>query len=390
VASPFSLIFAPLKALASRRGGMPVLIILTAGLLVFYMLATKKELVPVEREERRWAVDVVAASYADVQPELVLYGQVLAGRSSELRSQVAGRIVEVGKNYRDGGIVDKGELLVRIDPFDYETNLAEARSVLKEAEVAVAKSLRNYERATELHAEKNVSDQFLDDAELDLRQQEARLEQQQIAVRRAQRDLQDTRIKTPFAGVVANIGAELGQRLNTNDKVADLIDLNRLEVRFSLTNAQFGRLLGASEDVANRPVDIEWEIGNETLRYEGIISRAGAEISSSMGGVMVYATIANTDRYVSLRPGALVSIRLRDKVYKDVIQVPDSALYSDGSVYIVQDDRLIRRNVDVQGYSDGNVYFRGIDGEPINNGDQIVVTQLREAGVGARVEVRGQ
>ena len=385
--SLISTIFAPIKAIAARKGGLPVLILIVVILIAFYLSATRKELVPVERAERSWAVDVVPASYADVRPELKLYGQVIAGRSSELRSQVAGRIIEVGDNYRDGGVVAANEMLVRIDPFDYETALAEQRSILKEAEVALAKSLRNYERATELHAEKNVSDQFLDDAELDLRQQEARLEQQQIAVKRAERDFADTWIKTPFPGVVANSGAQLGQRLNTNDMVADLIDLDRLEVRFSLTNAQFGRLLGAAEDIAQRPVRIDWEIGNETLSYEGVITRAGAEISSSMGGVMVYASVINANEVVRIRPGALVSISLNDKIYKEVLEAPDSALYSDNTIYLVEDNRLIRRAVDVKGFAEGRVFFVA-DGEPIPAGAKIVVTQLREAGVGALVEIR--
>jgi len=381
-------IAAPFKALAGRKGGKPLLILLVAGLLVFYLLSTRKELVPEERPERVWTVDVISASYADVRPELKLYGQVIAGRSSELRSQVAGRIVEVAPNYRDGGVVEAGELLLGIDPFDYETGLAEQQSILKEAEVALAKSRRNYERALELHAEKNVSDQFLDDAELDLRQQEARLEQQQIAVRRAERDLKETRVVAPFNGVISNVSAELGQRLSTNDMLAELIDLDKLEARFSLSNAQFGRLLGAEENVAGRPVRIDWEVGQEVLSFNGVISRAGAEISSSMGGVMVYASIDDTDRFGSIRPGALVSVSLADKTYKNVLQAPDSALYADGSVFLVEGDRLVRRNVDVQGFAGSQVLFVPAEGETIANGDKVVVTQLREAGVGALVEVR--
>jgi len=394
LATIFESLTAPVKSLVARKGGLPLLIVLAVVLIGFYLLATKKELVPEERPERVWVVDAVEAQYADVQPELKLFGQVVAGRSSELRSQVAGRIVEVAPNYRDGGIVAAGELLVRIDPFDYETGLAEQRSILKEAEVALKKSQRNYSRAQELHAEKNVSDQFLDDAELDLRQQEARVEQQQIAVRRAQRDLDDARITAPFAGVVANVSAELGQRLSTNDMVANLIDLGRLEVRFSLANAQFGRLLGANEDIVGRPVQIDWEVGSEVLSFPGNISRAGAEISSSMGGVMVYATLDGSagqqDAAVDIRPGALVSVTLQDKVYKEVIRVADSALYSDSSVYLVGDGRLERRYVEVQGFADGQVYFVARDGQPIADNDLIVVTQLREAGVGALVEVRNR
>ncbi|MFT4591944.1 MAG: RND family efflux transporter MFP subunit [Gammaproteobacteria bacterium] len=384
----FKRLLTPFRALAAKKGGLPLMILLVVIVIGFYLLSTRKVLVPIAPEERVWAVDAVSASYADVQPELTLYGQVVSARSSELRGRVSGRIVEVAANFRDGGIVEKDELLLSIDRFDYETELAQQRSILKEAEIATTKSRRKYARAVELHAEKNVSDEFLDDAELNLRQEEARVEQQSIAVLRAERDLQETAIVAPFSGVISEQSVELGQQVGSNDKLADLIDLSRLEVRFSLSNTQFGRLIGPEESLSGRAVKVIWEVGSDPLSFNGLISRAGAQISSSMGGVTVYATLDATDRFTRIRPGALVLVRVADRVYKNVIQAPDSVLYSDNTVYLVRDERLISEVVDVVGFSEGAVYFRPRTAEAIINGDLIVTTQLREAGVGARVEVR--
>jgi RND family efflux transporter MFP subunit len=379
---------AQVKAVAFKKWGLPLIILLVAFLSGSYLLATKKQLVPVEPEERVWAVDVVPASYADVQPDLTLYGQVAASRSSELRAQVAGRIVDVSQNFRDGGIVEKGDLLVTVDPFDYETALAEQRSILKEAEIAVRQSRRKYDRAVELHAENNVSDEFLDDAELNLRQQEARFEQQQIAVKRAERDMRETKVVAPFSGVVSSLEVELGQQISGSDRLADLIDLSRLEVQFSLSNAQFGRLLNQDEGLEGRPLKVTWQVGNESLEFNGRVSRAGAEITSSMGGVMVYAGIEGTDRFTQIRPGALVTISLADKRYKNVLRVPSSAVYSDNTVYLVRENRLEREPVNVVGFSGGDTFLQpAVDGA-IGNGELIVSTQLREAGTGARAEVR--
>ena len=378
----------PVKKLAAKKGGLTIIIISVCVLTGTYLLSTQKQLVPVEIEERIWAVDTVAASYADVQPKLTLYGQVVAARSSELRSQVSGRAIQIGANFRDGGVVEQGDLLLEIDRFDYETALAEQRSILKEVQISVAKSQRKFDRAKELHAESNVSDEFMDDAELNLSQEEARLEQQQIAVRRAERDLSETLISAPFNGVVSDVAVQLGQQVSISERLADIIDLDRLEVRFSLSNAQFGRLLTEQEAIDGRKVKISWEVGNRSLEFNGHITRAGAEISSSMGGVMVYADIDDTDRFTSIRPGALVSIGLADKVYEDVIRAQNSALYSDNTVYVVRDGRLAQESVNVMGFSEGQVFFRPVKGGMINSGEPIVTTQLREAGVGARAEAR--
>ncbi len=381
-------VLTPFKKLASKKGGLPIIIVLVCVLIGFYLLSTQKQLVPVEIEERVWAVNTIAASYADVQPKLTLYGQVMAARSSELRSQVSGRSIQVGPNFRDGGVVEQGEVLLEIDRFDYETALAEQRSILKEVQISVAKSQRKFDRAKELHAEGNVSDEFMDDAELNLRQEEARREQRQIAVRRADRDLRETLIAAPFNGVISDVAVQLGQQVSTSDRLADIIDLDRLEVRFSLSNAQFGRLLTAQETLEGRKVKISWEVGNQSVEFDGRISRAGAEITSTMGGVMIYASIDDTDRFTSIRPGALVSINVADKVYENVIRAQDSALYSDASVYVVREGRLVRESVEVLGFSEGQVFFRPVEGGTIKSGEPIVTTQLREAGAGARAEVR--
>ena len=290
---------------------LPLLIVTATLVIIFLLIATRPRMQPIPRPERVWPVEVVEAHYATLQPELKLFGEVIAGRRSELRPLVSGLIVEVGPNFRDGGIVQEGELLVQIDAFDYETALAEQRSVLKEAEARRQLLKKDYERARELRADNTVSEQFLENAELELVQQEAIVEQRAISVKQAQRDLQETRLLAPYAGVVNNVSANLGNQVSGfgSDKVADLIDTSQLEVRFSLSNAQYGRLLESDEPIVGRPVQVSWQVGNETLEYEAHIERVGAEIASTTGGVEIFAVIQSSGSQANLRPGAFVAVK---------------------------------------------------------------------------------
>ena len=68
----FQRLLAPIRALAAKKGGLPLMILLAVIVIGFYLLSTRKVLVPIAPEERVWAVDAVTASYADVQPELTL------------------------------------------------------------------------------------------------------------------------------------------------------------------------------------------------------------------------------------------------------------------------------------------------------------------------------
>ena len=193
-----------------RRMRLPLIILAVTAAIIYFLVATRPEMVPVVAPERVWPVEVIEARIGTIQPELNLFGEVVAGRRTELLPLVTGVIVEMGENFVEGGQVRKGELLLQIDPFDYETGLAEQGSMLKESRVKLTMLKRDLERANELFAANNVSEQFLDSAELDVLQQEAIVEQREIGVRRAERDLADTRLVAPFDGVVTDLNADTG------------------------------------------------------------------------------------------------------------------------------------------------------------------------------------
>jgi len=365
----------------------PLLIIACTVVIVAILFATAPQLAPVDLPERVWPVEVVTAGQSDEQPMLELYGEVVAGRRSELRALVPGNIVEVGQGFREGAFVKAGELLVQIDPFDYRNDVAEQTALLAEAEVNLETKRRELARIRELFAENNVSEKSLDDAQLAVEQQQAILEQRRIGLARAKRALRDSRLTAPYAGVLSGVSADLGKRLGVNDKVADLIDTARLEVRFSLSNAQFGRIIESGEQITGRAIEVFWLVGNDKLSYRATVERVGAEIDSTTGGVVLYATI-DPDLQTLLRPGAFVWVRVADKRYTQVFRTPDSALYGADSVYVVEDGRFSARPVKVLGYAGDDMLFES-RGEPaIREGDQVVITQIREGGEGVKVEIR--
>ena len=95
---------------------------------------------------------------------------------------------------------------------------------------------------------------------------------------RAQRALSDTRLTAPYDGVVNAVSADLGKQLSVNDMVAEVIDTSRLDVRFTLSNAQFGRVIETGRPIEGHPVRVAWKVGNETLEYVARVDRVGAEI----------------------------------------------------------------------------------------------------------------
>ena len=183
------------------------------------------------------------------------------------------------------------------------------------------------------------------------------------------------------------MSADIGKQLSMNDMVAEIIDTTSLEVRFTLSKSQYGRIIEASEPLQGRPVEVSWQVGSGTLAFAATVKRVGAEIDSTTGGVDVYAEI-DPEVNTLLRPGAFVWATIADRKFEQVYRAPESALYG-AEVYIVTDDnRLEGRPVAVQGYAGEDVLFVSA-GEPrLRDGDKVITTQIREGGAGIRVELR--
>ena len=383
-ASFLSGLLAPVRRLAARRGGVPLLVLLVTVALIALLIATRPELVPEPHAERVWPVKSTEIRRQTLRPQLALFGEIVAGRRSELRALVAGPIAQIGKNFREGGLVAAGELLLEIDPFHYRTGLAERRAQLREAEVRLDQLQREHRRIEALYVDHTVSERDRDNAEVALRQQEAIVEQRRIDVERAERELADTRLIAPYAGVVGKVNANLGKQLGINDKVADLTDTGQLEVRFSLSNAEYGRLMSSGEQLVGRDVTVTWKVGDSDLGYQAKIARIGAEIISTTGGVDVYAVLEDGQR-LDLRPGAFVSVSVPDREYTDVFVAPESALYGENMLYVIADSRLADRRIELLGHDGNNIIFRSAAEPALADGDRVVTTPLREAGVGVKV-----
>lgn len=402
-------------------------VVLVLGVVSFAGLKATKPDVPQRPVKAQvWPVAAANAQFADFQPKIRLYGHTIAGRRVDLRALTAGEIVEIGPGLRDGGTVKKEELLLKIDPFQYEgalveakAGLAEARARSREIEAAIASeqdalarareqleiARRDLERAIPLARRGTVSQKTADDRRLvvsereqsvelrtnNLRVQQARAEQQRAIieqlewrVRQADRSLADTVLKAPFDAYVTGVSAEVGRLVSVNDAVATLLDRDWIEVRFTLTNTQYGRIVTHEGGVEGRVVDVLWHVGDSPLRYEAKIERVAAEINAETGGIDVFARIVNPRSPVPIRPGAFVEVQIKDRVYSNVVRLPQTALYGGDTVYVVSDGRLDSRKVALVGASGTDILVRG----ELAAGEKIMTTRLSQAEPGLRVEVQ--
>ena len=326
--------------------------------------------------------------------------------------------------------VEAGEELVRLDPFTSEVALRDAKARLAEAEARLAELeaertgieallaagrdqvrllARDLERRRDLARRGAGSDKAVDDAALrvndaeqfvaiqtrTLAQIEARIDQQaatvesrEAAVASATRDLLNTTVRAPFRAWVGEVAIATGSRATTADRIARLYAADGMEVRFELPNDAYGRLVDASGGPVGDTVRIDWQVGQRTLNFEGRIARIEASIDPAAGGVAIYARLDAGEDAAStpIRPGAFVAVRVHDRVYENVLDLPARAVGEDGTVFVVgEDGRLQRAQVDIVGRDRGRVLLKA----DIAPGTQVLTTRFPELGPGVRVEVQG-
>ena len=414
----------------SSRIVLPIVVVIIGLLVGAYLVGTRPKAYPNPPAERIRPVNIVSALHQNIRPELLVYGEIKAGREAELRSMVAGRLVYLDPSYRSGAYVEAGRRLVEVDPFEYElavreqrADVAEAQAKLRElqSKLEIQRRLlvlldeqtelrkRDHVRAENLKKKNQTSEKAYDDTKLAvlasrqerlqaeqtidglvarIEQQRAALDRSEAQLDRSERDLIDTTITAPFSGFLQDIIVATGKRVAVGESIGRLIDADGLEARFELPNADYSRLVGTvarslgkdNHPLSGTAIRATWRLGSTTYIYDGMIERVGAEIDSTTGGVVLYARITGGPIEI-LRPGAFVEVSLPDVYYNDIIALPETAVSSNGMVYVVEKARLVERQVEVVYESGAEIYIKS----DIPAGASIVVEQFPDIGPGISV-----
>ncbi|HEY8095746.1 MAG TPA: efflux RND transporter periplasmic adaptor subunit [Methylobacter sp.] len=284
-------------------------------------------------------------AYGTVEPEPATGGKPPA--SSKIAAPTMGILTQI---YCEEGLqVKKGDLL-----FELDTRSADA--LIAKAEVAVEFAQKNFARKQQLNATDNISRKLYDEAEQLL--QTARKD---LLNAKTQKDL--LQIKAPLSGTVAVIHFKIGEAVNLNTILADLIDLDRLDIVIHVPSQEAAALrLGQTAEISTA--------GNMPIQ-PGKLAFIGSQVDPLTDTVLVRATL---NKASGLRPGQFVSVRIVVEELFGRLAVPiESVANKQGeSVIAVVEGDSAKQKVIKPGLRDGNLIE--ISGEGLQEG-MTVVTQ---------------
>jgi RND family efflux transporter MFP subunit len=334
------------------------------------MLALKPE--PPKREipDLAMLVDAIEleASAADVV--IRSQGTVRPRTETILSAEVSGAITDMSPKFVAGGVFEKGEVLMRIDPVDYRTAVDRARALVNQRQIEHDGAQKLRSQGYRAEAEYAAAQAALASAKADLA--------------RAERDLSRTYIRLPYAGIVRSKDADLGQFVNPGTRLGVTFATDFAEVRLPLTDQDLAfvelpdaRSIAETGETDGQVVTLtavqkgerrEWQA--HVVRTEGVVDETSR---------VTYAVARIDDPYgfdsglPALPMGTFVSATVAGIAPGEMIRVPRSAVRGSNQLVFVDADNRIRiREVDVFRFDADHAYLR--DTSLI--GERVVVTAL--------------
>lgn len=406
---------------------LPVLILAfgVGGFVLLKFLSPPAQ--PVVAQEQIWSVKLLNVTLRAQQPTLLLYGRVESPKAATLRVPTLSQnnaLSVLAVPHLEGEIVENGALLVKLEDRDTQLLLQQREAAvnnldaqinsektqhdsnlaaLKYEQTLVALAERGVARARQLEKQRAGSQAALDEASKALAQQQlsvtarqreirnhpARLQQLQASLQQAKAqlaqvklELSRTEIRAPFAGRLAAVSVAVGDRVQIGSILVSIYDTQTLEVRAQIPGRYQDRVLTALHH--DQSLIAQTQLYNEPIQFK--LVRVAGEIQQNSGGID--ALLSVTQGAELLRLGQFVTPVLQLPQQENVMTLPYSAIYGADRIYKLVDGRmhsvkieLVGEQIDAAGTT--HVLVRSAQ---LNQGDQIISTQLPNAMEGLRVQ----
>ncbi len=298
---------------------------------------------------------------------LHLTGTVIPAEAIQLRARVGGEIVSLAPGFIDGGLLKKGDEVLKIDPTDYELALAAAKSKLATAEFNHKMELGRGDVAQCEWEQLKTDSATKQEKELALRKphlaaSEAALQAAEAAVEKARLDLARTQIRAPFNTVVISREVNVGSQTTPSGMLARLAGTDVYWIKVSIPVDRLPWL-----EIPGSPAKV---LSTSGVIREGRVIRLLGDIEAKgrMARILV-----EVDDPLCLKPenkggkplllGEYVRTQIRGRELEGIHNIPRNALREGDLIWIARSGKLEIREAEVLWRGKRNILIRALDGE---------------------------
>lgn len=324
-----------------------VILALGAGAVTFLVLA-KPQPIHKEKAQQARVVRSVVAEALSLDLTVKTQGVVRSKQMISLVPQVAGQIIEVSDNFVAGGHFKKGDVILRIDPRDYDVAVISAQSKVVEAQ-------------QRLDLEKAESDlartewQMLgkgDASPLTLRMPQladarAKVKAAKAALDMAGINLERSVIRAPFTGMLSEKMVDLGQYLTPGGTIGKYYSTEILEIRLPLSGHDYAQINPKALDAGTLPVTLYGDFGTGKNVWQGRIVRSEGLIDVKsrilyIVGELKGEEILSRDQKNRLNIGQFVSAEVKGRSLTNVFKLPREVLRQGNQLLVIDSQMKLR------------------------------------------------
>jgi membrane fusion protein, multidrug efflux system len=313
-------------------------------------------------------------------------GQTEAVNTVEIHSQVQGLLQQI--SFKEGSIVQKGQLLFVIDPRPYQAALQVAKALLSVQQETANNAQTIVNRYTPLTQQHALSQQQLDSAVATAKENQAQVKAAQAQVDTAQLNVNYTRISAPMGGAIGVSQVKVGDLIQSGTTLMSTIySISPMYVTFAISQSDYLAFAKRRREQPKQEHPIQLILGNgTTYAHTGTVNMAAPTVNSATGTLSIRAVFPNPEGL--LKPGLFARVRFVARYATNVLLVPLSAiqqLQGTQSVFVVGPDNKVQQKTITTGPTVNNMEVVNSGLEP---GDRLLVegTQKVQPGTVVRAQ----
>jgi RND family efflux transporter MFP subunit len=369
------------------------------GVLGFWALTASKP--EMKRRKPPVPVPMVRTVAVKTGPQKIYIqgeGTVRPLREINLVPQVGGRVVYASPSLVNGGVFRKNDLLLRIDPVDYQLAVTLARAKVKDAESRLqvaeeeaAAARDEWRLLYEGGSKEKSKPPPLVAKEPQLAAAKAELEADEADLRKALLNLERTELKAPFDGRVEEENVDIGQYVSPGQSLGSLYSTEAAEIVVPLEGEAlfwFDVPGFTSKDGRGSPALIKAQVAGRDLSWTGKVVRTEGKLDERTRMINVVVRVEKP--YAKKPPlvfGLFVMVRIEGRTIPNGTVIPRATLHQGDIVWVVgEDSQLQFRQVEVGRIQGDEVVITG----GLEDGERLVTTPLKAVTDGMTVRVVGE
>lgn len=315
-------------------------------------------------------------------------GRFEPSQTVQIRPRISGQIV--GVHFRDGAVVQRGELLFTIDPRPFVAALAQARAELTKAQSDLNLALTQSKRADALRPSGGISQSDVDDRTAAVKSATAIVEASQAVVRARELDVEFTEIRAPIGGQVSDRRVDAGNQVTAAIGAGGTLmtTINAVDpIYFSFNSSEALYLKGKrSSEKGAKTLPVEIRLQDEaSYHWVGNLEFTDNGLDVHSGTIRARATVSNPKHF--LTPGMFGDMRMASEGAQHALLVPEASISSDltRKILLVVDKNNVvaARAVELGAIHNGlRVIRKGI--EP---NEQVVISGIQLVQPGQHVQI---